>query len=77
MTHGSCWSFDVQYVMRHASLSSHRLLVVLKSFPGLLIGAGLLPTLPLDVTLLYFLQKKVGPAQPPQDRVGRFCWQEH
>lgn len=55
----------------------HRLLVVLKSLPGLLVGADLLAALPLDVALLHLLQEEIGPAQPPQHRVRRVCRQEH
>lgn len=57
--------------------SPHRLLIVLKSLTGLLIGADLLAALPLDVTLLHLLQQEVGPAQPSQHRVGRVRRQEH
>lgn len=55
----------------------HRLLVVLKCLPGLLVGADLLAALPLDVSLLHLLQEEIGPAQPPQHRVRRVCRQEH
>lgn len=55
----------------------HRLLVVLKSLAGLLVGADLLAALPLDVSLLHLLQEEIGPAQPPQHRVRRVRRQEH
>lgn len=55
----------------------HRLLVILESLAGLLIGADLLAALPLDVTLLQLLQQGVCPAQPPQHRVGCVRLQEH
>lgn len=57
--------------------SPHRLLIILESLAGFLIGADLLSTLPLDVALLHLLQQEVGPAQPPQHRVGRVRRQEH
>lgn len=62
---------------KQVSCCSHRLLIVLKSFSGLLIGADLLTAFPLNVPKLNLLQQEVRPPQPPQHGVGCVCWQEH
>lgn len=56
---------------------AHRFLVVLESLARLLVGTDLLAALALDVALLHLLQERVGPAQPPQQRVRRVRWQEN
>lgn len=55
----------------------HRLLRVLEDLAGLLVRAGLLPALSLQVSLLHLLQERVGPAGSLQDTVGLVPGQEH
>ena len=55
----------------------HRLLRVLEDLAGLLVGAGLLPALSLQASLLHLLQERVGPAGSLQDTVGLVPGQEH
>ena len=55
----------------------YRLLLVLEDLAGLLVGAGLLQALPLQVALLHLLPKRVGPPGPLQDAVGPVAGEEH
>lgn len=55
---------------RHWSRGSHRLRLVLKDLPGLLLVAQLLDAFPLQVARLALLKQGVGSPVPPQELGG-------
>lgn len=65
---------------RHSPRGSHRLWLVLKDLPGLLLVAQLLDAFPLQVARLALLKQGVGSPVPPQElggRAGAHDWENH